>query len=201
MLVYCWSGLGVIFFSIKGHCPPPRPHSWSQTTLKGCVNDFKGLILPRTTANAEKSLIWNKDCVLCGQLVDLRPRCWLKGQQRLREQMRRRGEKVWFHMQVAVKDVYLARLVSLLSRIRNEQKFSSVHSDRLPDIKWRPCLSKQARCYYVYLWLHMGFHSCFYWDWGNSLASRTWTKYFYNRRLWHYSQAPESKNKTFFPDV
>lgn len=45
--------------------------------------------------------------------------------------MRRRGEKVWFHMQVAVKDVYLARLVSLLSRIRNEQKFSSVHSDCL----------------------------------------------------------------------
>lgn len=45
--------------------------------------------------------------------------------------MRRRGEKVWFHMQVAVKDVYLARLVSLLSRIRNEQKFSSVHFDCL----------------------------------------------------------------------
>lgn len=30
------------------------------------------------------------------------------------------------------------------SQIRNEQKFSSVHSGRRPDIKWRPWLSKQA---------------------------------------------------------
>lgn len=53
--------------------------------------------------------------------------------------------------------------ISSLSQIRNEQKFSSVHSGRRPDIKWRPWLSKQAPCYYVYLRLHMGFHSCFYW--------------------------------------
>lgn len=31
------------------------------------------------------------------------------------EERRRRGEKVWFHMQVAVKDVYLKRPISLLS--------------------------------------------------------------------------------------
>lgn len=41
--------------------------------------------------------------------------------------------------------------ISALSQIRNEQKFSWVHAVRQPDIKWRPWLSKQAPCYYVYL--------------------------------------------------
>lgn len=63
--------------------------------------------------------------------------------------------------------------ISSLSQIRNEQKFSSVHSDRRPDIEWRPWLSKQAPRYYVYFCLHMGFHSCFYWNWENSSASQT----------------------------
>lgn len=82
-------------------------------------------------------------------------------------------EKVWFHMQVVVKDVYPKRPVSLLlaplpfSRFSHEQKFSWVHSDSLT-IEWRPWLTKQALRYYC--------SPASIWSFTFGSIDHTWTK-------------------------
>lgn len=74
------------------------------------------------TVTVKTTLRWikdrkNKDCVFvvgrltCCLYTDSKVSGEIKGT----EERRRRGEKVWFHMQVAVKDVYLKGPISLLS--------------------------------------------------------------------------------------
>lgn len=127
----------------------------------------------------KKKRVGNKDCVfvwLAGWLAAMtltQRSAEIKGT----EEGQRRGEKVWFHMQVAVKDVYPKRPISPLSP-KLELNKSSAQCDRQSHIKWRPWLSKQTPCYYVYLCHHMGFHSCFHWGWEDCSASQTRMKYF-----------------------
>lgn len=118
-------------------------------------------------------------CSLCARPVDLQPWRWLKGQRRLKERMRRqrRGEKVWFHLQVAVKDVSLTGSYRFSPKLETTKSSAqSSPSDQRtwsgdPDGPNRPRAVMSASVFTV------GIHSGFFWTRKNSCVAQMQTKY------------------------
>ena len=118
------------------------------------------------------------------------------------EERRRRGEKVWFHMQVAVKDVYLKGPISPLPPKLEMNK-------SLAQFTWADGpISSGDPDYPNRLHVIMS-TSVFIWDFTRAfigaeraaLQVKHGQSAFKKGHLERLQSAPESKHKTYFPDV